>query len=197
MAKTYQVTVVLNNGSVGQMLNKFTCHNAAATVPVDSVVLSHMTQWINNIFATLRPFLGVDVTHSSSWVSEMNANGTVARLVGFITPTVSGTGGADGEPGQVALSMSPRTAVPKVRGGKRFSGVVENSIVAKLFVNSALSAGAAAFAYWASGVAFPGVATYVAGVLSSKVGGFVPFAGGGTLKNVPGTQTTRKALRGF
>lgn len=195
MPAIYKVTVAFNQNNLGRAMNSFTWRDNVDTFLLDSAVLAASENYINDIFGPLRPYMDTGYVFIEGQVAEIAAaDGSVVRLVGGITPTISGTAAGDMLPSVVAASGLARTEVPKVRGTKRFGGIVEAKQDNGLFDNPLLAALAGAVAEWIAGDALGLLSS--PGVWSEKQAGFVPFNGSGLVTNIPGSQVSRKPGRG-
>lgn len=193
----YKIALSFSNNARGLAMNSFTwAYDFGSSVLDDSVVLSTSTTWINLIFNSLRPRMDSGYVLTSAVVSEISpVTGELIRIIGGITPTCSGTAATEMLPCVDAASAFCRTQVPRVRGSKRFGGVIEGDQADGLFNNTLVTALATAVAYWLAGpsAGFPG---YSSGVWSSRVSNYVPFANSAVVTNIPGTQVSRKPGRG-
>jgi len=157
-----------------------------------------MDTWMTRIYNTsgLRTVISTAFTLISCIVTEHTSTGQLIREVGGISPVISGTSSGDSSAGPTAMSAQANTNTPKARGGKRFPPPVDTVVVGQLLTNTALSLLASAASYWlAPGLG--GINPWESGIFSTFAGGFVPFNGTGTVRNIPGTQTTRKPGRGL
>lgn len=195
MAAQYSINVSFNAGNVGKAYNVFYMEWNTIGSPPDSLVLSTALQWVNRVYSALRPVMSQSYVHAGTRVDEVDDLGVVVRHIGTISPTVNGTAVADANSGPTAMSGLARTAIPKVRGSKRFPGVTEVGVSGQLLTNVAASALAQAVADWLA-VDNTGTSFWRPGVMSSLMSSFVPFSNSGMVTNVPGTQVTRKPFRG-
>ena len=194
MAINIKVSMKFNAGNVGNAYNVFCCEFNAVGSPTDASVLSLMEDWMESIYNPIKGFMSEAYVANGARVSEIDETGAVVRVIGTISPAISGTAVNDPNSGPTSMSGFARTNVPKVRGSKRFPGVTDTNVVGQLLTNAAVSALADAVAAW---IGMPGLPLfYRAGVISSKALGFAPFSGTGAVTNVPGTQVTRKPFRG-
>ena len=196
MAAIYRVTLTFSANGYGTASNVFHVQNTSSTQPSDALILGDMSNYMSGIFNQLRPYMSNTTTLLSGLVQLVNGAGQVIRNIGGITPTVGGTATSEASANTVAMSVTARTNEPKVRGGKRFPGLVESSLVGQVFTNGMVAILTNVLALWIGGYLGGGIRPYLAGVVSSKVVAFVPFNGTGILKNYPGTQVTRKPFRG-
>lgn len=197
MTMYIKIAASWNMGSLGIAQNTYTLRWSGAINPLDSVLLSAMSAYLTSIYVTsgLTGVMHSSCTSLGAQVSEITASGALVRIIGGISPAISGTSGGDMNAGPTAMSGTARTNVPKVRGSKRFPGVIDSGVVGQLLTNSVMSFLVAAVSRWISGAGSTG-GNYVAGVPSTRTGGWVDFNLTGLVKNVPGTQVTRKPLRG-
>jgi len=194
----YQIRMTWNLGGRGVMQNTFTIRYGGTVAVTDAAVLTQMQNWMNLVYGAsgLTSVMSNTVTFLSGIVTEHTVAGALIRELGGISPSVNGSSAADILPGVDALSATARTNTPKVRGGKRFGGIVETVINNQLLNNTALSALVAAVSRWIT-PALGGINPWESGVFATSTGQFVPFNGTGIVKNIPGTQVTRKPGRGM
>jgi len=195
MSKLYKISVRFNDNNHGVAMNSFTWLETSLVPLPDAQVLERSEQWLNAIYAPLRIYMDTGYSFVEAQVDEISqATGETVRGVGGITPTIGGQSAQDMLPAPDAGSALARTAIPRVRGQKRFGGFIEGQQTDGLLLNPLLSALAAATTQWILGAALEPAAS--TGVWSSKTLGFVPFNGSGVVTNVPGTQVSRKPGRG-
>lgn len=196
MAFYYKVRVQHRLGALGVLQSTFAITYTGVLALPDSSVLTNMTTWLTRIYNTsgLMNVVANDIVFQSADVTEHTLAGALIRLVGNVNPTINGIATGDTSALTTAMSAVLKTNEPRVMGKKRFPSPVEGALVDGLITNSVMAALAAAAANWMA----PGFgASWLSGVFSSKVGTFVPFNGSGTVKNIPGTQVTRKPGRGL
>lgn len=195
MAHIYKIEMKFNLANVTTGQNSFVWQDTAVIPMSDGLVLSLSEDWMEAVWASLRPHIDNGVTLTWGRVVELIATtGKMLRIVGSILPTVNGSLGNQALPWVDTVSMFARTGVPKVRGGKSFAGFTEASQEDGLFNNTALAAATAAAAAWIDG---PDNAAARPGVWSKRQAGFVPFVGTGGTTNVPGTRVSRRPGRGI
>lgn len=194
----YQVRLALNFGALGVLQNTYSISYGGSIQLTNSAILSLMTTWMNSIYNTsgLRNTYANEITLKECEVTEHTVAGVLVRTVGNISPTVAGNSSADSSALTTAMSAQMNTNTPNVRGAKRFPPPTDDLVVNGLLVNSCVATLAQAAANWIS----PGLVStnpWVAGVFSTSTGQFVFTNGTGTVRNIPGTQTTRKPGRGL
>jgi len=192
----YKVNVRFNLFSLGSAVNVFYCRQSTGTLSGDSTVLAALEDWITAILTPAATITKSTVTLAGAQVLQVNAAGVTQRIVGNITPTWSPAGTGDSLALPTAGSLFARTNTPKVRGAKRVPAFTEGYQSDGLFNNTVVTVLAGYALAWLLGPAGFGLPESVAGVVSSAVVDFVPFNGTGAATNIPGTQTTRKPLRG-
>lgn len=198
MASYYQVRLALAFGALGVLQNTFAIEYSGAIAPADSGILTNMTTWMNRIYgnSSLRDYYADNITLKECVVTEHDVAGVLLRIVGGISPTVSGNSNVDSSALTTTMTGSGKTNQPKVRGSKRFPTPIDSVVVDGLLLNAAVGALAQATANWiAPGLG--GVFPWYSGVFSEAVGHFVRFNGIGVVRNIPGTQVTRKPGRGL
>lgn len=190
----YQVSIRFSQQALGSAVNVFWFEaGIQSDVPQ---FLSDVADWVEDMYDTLRPHMDQGTVFASGAVNRMNINGTIAEVMGSINPVISGQDSGQQLALPTAGSVFARTGEPGVRGSKRLPGIVEDVLVDGLFTNAILQAMLSFAASWILGPSAFGVGGAFAGVLSSKLEAFAPFSGSGATTNVPGTQVTRKPLRG-
>ncbi len=197
--KYYRATLGWSVAGLGREYNTYSLREDRPTTDTDANILTDIMAYLTGIHVTsgLRNIIHTSRVFYSGVLWECTAGGAVIRQVGTLGSSVlNGQSGGDGEPGTVALSVTARTNTPDVRGGKRWSGVVGGGIVGGLLTNGVFSIVVAALTRYLTPYTVLGVKWYTPGVFSTKTGGFVPFNGQGLAINIPGTQNTRKPLRG-
>lgn len=201
MAANYQVRVRFLQQGLGVAMNVWTARNIAAIQPSDPTILADMEAWMEAIYAPLRPVMDTGCTFADADVVEVTFDEEgkviVARVVGTIVPTISGLGTAEQLPLVDAGSAFARTGAPRVRGNKRFPGVSEVVQAEGLFNNVLLDALASAALAWLLGPTPGPFSSWLAGVMATSLLAFREFNGQAAVTNVPGTQVTRKPLRGL
>lgn len=190
----YKVDIRFNNQGLGSAQNVFWFESGAAAGE-HSFILSAATSWIQTIYGPLRPFMDTGCSFASGRVLRVAEDGEVLEVIGSITPVIGGTNNSEGLALPTAGSSFARTNNAKVKGSKRWPGFVEGTQVDGLFTNAIVAAMAQAVAEWIGSFL---IALFQAtpGVLSTSEVTFLPFSGTGVVTNVPGTQVTRKPLRG-
>lgn len=195
----YRATLTWNLGALGVAQNTYHFRHDALTADSDTVLRANVMAWMTGIYVTsgLRNVMHTSIQFASGQLDEVTQTGDLVRHIGgFGDATLSGQSGGDTEPGIVSMSVSGRTNTPKVKMGKRFPPPVDGGVLSSLFINSVLSFMVAATVRWLTGYTVLGVPRYVAGVISTKTGGFVDNNGTGLVYNIPGSQVTRKPGRG-
>jgi len=191
----FKAIIRFNQQNLGQAVNVFTFD--MTPVFTDAQLLASAANWIAAIYSPLRNYMDTGCVFASGQVLEVDDAGDTIRIVGGIAPAVSGLNATEQTQLTSAFTGTARTAVPGVRGSKRFAGMSEIASIEGLLSNAALSALATAVANWLVGPIPPvGSGGARAGVISSAVAGFVPFTNSGIATNIPGTQVTRKPGRG-
>lgn len=196
MADNYKIRVQYNLAGLGVSTNVFWVQNTIGVSPPDNLLLDALEGWVEDIYTGLAAFMSDEHTFRDGIVDEVDAAGLVIRTVGSIAPNIDGQNVNDTTALTTAGSSFVRTAVPRVKGSKRWPGLVEAGTINGLFTNQFLAAIAEATLVWLAGPGAEILLGLVAGVISEKAGDFVPFADSGVATNVPGTQVTRKPLRG-
>jgi hypothetical protein len=191
----FRIDVKFSLGASGAAINNYVMRYTDPLPALDTAVLSTATTWMEKIYEPIKQYMDTNTVLASARVVEIDANGQTIREVGGISPGISGTSVADSLPAPVAPSITARTNTSRVRGGKRFPPFNEAASTEGFWINAIVNALVqVALAYL--GVPDVFFDTWQAGVISSKVGGFVPFNGKALVSNVPGTQVTRKPGRG-
>lgn len=189
-----RVTIKFNQQNLGTAVNTFFMeYNAGAS---NSAILSECTDWMEDVYGPLRPHMDSGCVFGSGEVAHVAPDGSTLSILGSITPNISGTAAGDSLPLVDAASAFARTDVPRVRGSKRFPGISENAAGEGLFFNSIMAALASAVLGWVSQRGSILTWLWNPGVISSKTGTFERFSGTAVITNIPGTQVTRKPLRG-
>jgi len=196
MATNYKVEVRFNNQNLGSAVNVFYAQDTNVTPDPDQDVLDRMETWIQNVYGSLRPLMDTGFVFASGRVLEVDNLGVLVRIIGGINPDISGLVTAQTLTLPAAGSATARTATPRVQGRKRFGGLVEGSLLDGLYDNALLTALGTALIQWLIGPGFGIVASWLSGVISSKLENFAPFDDNGLVTNIPGTQVTRKPGRG-
>jgi len=191
----YRVNIRYNQQNLGSAVNTFVFRESIGT-PSDAQLLAAATAWMERIYDPLRPFMDSGCVFASGQVVEVNNLNETVRVVGGITPDISGTASGDQLALVTAASAFARTFEPKVRGSKRFPGVVETQQADGLLANPIVAALVEAVIEWLANFVIAGLAEGFPGVMSTTVLDFVEFAGTAVVTNIPGTQVTRKPLRG-
>jgi len=195
MAAVYSVNVKFNAGNTGVAHNVFYFQYTNLGQPTDAGVLSAASSWVARIYAPLRDIMSTAYVGQGVRVDLLDADGHVDRHIGTVNPVVSGNSGNDANSGPTAMSGLARTAIPRVRGSKRFPGIIDTQVVGQLLINNAVGRLAQAVGEWlVADTTFP--VGYQAGVWSTRENMFIPFGASGMVTNVPGTQVTRKPFRG-
>lgn len=197
--KYYKVTLGWSVSGLGREYNTFAFREMRPTTDTDANILTDLTAYLTSVYQTsgLRNVMHTSRVFYSGVCWECSASGGTIRQVGTLgSANLSGQSSGDAEPGPVALSVTARTNTPDVRGGKRFPGVVDGGIVGGLLTNGVMSILVAAATRYITPYTVLGVVWYQPGVFSSKTGAFVPFNNQALVTNIPGTQVTRKPLRG-
>jgi len=196
----YKVVVEWTVNNLAGIVNTYALRHTAAAQDADAVLLSNIGAWLTSVYSTsaMTALMNTGVVYAQGRVTEVTAGGVAIRLVGALTPAgLSGTIGGDSEPAIVAASSSPRTGVARVKSGKRWPTFVDSVYIGQIMTNTPLAFVTAATVRWMGGVFVSGVLRYVAGVFSTKTGGFLPLTGTATIKNFPSSQATRKVGRGL
>jgi len=189
-----RVNLRFSQQNLGSAVNVYHMeYNPTAT---DSQILSETTDWMEDIYSPLRSFMDAGCQFASGQVLEVNGLGETIRVIGSITPTVSGTVSGDQLALPTALSAFVRTGFPRVKGSKRFPGIGESWQSDGLFFNTLINALVQAVLAWAGSRGSILTLLWTPGVISGQQGDFVPFEGTAVVTNIPGTQVTRKPLRG-
>lgn len=201
MAASFQIRVTFNYLGLGVAQNTFTFRDTSGITRPDATQVSVATAWINAIYAPLRAYMDTEYTLLSAVLDEVDFGplGTVivVRSLGALGVTVNGQQAGESTALTTAGSARADTAAPKVAGSKRFGGFTEVHLQNALWLNNILSALTAATAAWIAGpTGATGTSLYLAGVMSLAGQVFRQFVGTGSVTNVPGTQVTRKPLRG-
>jgi len=201
MAANFNIRITFNAMNLGVAQNTFTFRDTFAATRPDAVLLADALNWMEAFYAPISPYLDSQMVFMGGQVDEVAfvaGKLEIIRNVGTISPAISGTQNAQGTALTTALSLLAKTATPKVRGGKRLGAFTENHMVDALWTNTLLTQGVTATAVWIGGPSsVPGGSTaFEAGVMSTALQGFAKFTGQGSVTNVPGTQVTRKPLRG-
>lgn len=192
----FRVNIRFNQQNLGTAINTFTCIQEFGEILNDATLLNDMTSWMEDIYDPLLSLMDTGFQFASGQVLEMGEDGSIVRIVGSISPDISGTANSDQLALPTAASAFVRTNEPKIRGSKRFSGFCEPNQADGLFDNALLNAMALAVIAWASNRGSVLTALYEPGVLSTSLETFVRFAGTAVITNIPGTQVTRKPGRG-
>lgn len=197
MATNYKMTIVYNAASLGVATNIFWFQHVGGSPDPDDTVLSLAKDWAEDIYGDLTQFMALAFKLKEGVIDEVDTQGVKVRTVGSIDPDISGISSGDPLTLPAAGSTFARTSVPRVMGRKRWPGFHEGTTAGALFINNLVSGLATATLEWLAGPATIIFSEYVAGVISKRIGDFVPFADSGVATNVPGTQVTRKPLRGI
>lgn len=196
----YRATLKWTQGSLGIVQNTYTFRHNAVSQDSDTILKANVNAWMQGIYdlSGYRDIMHTSLAFGSGLLEQITSIGTAIRIVGgFGDSTLSGTSGGDSEPATVAGSATARTNVSGVRGGKRFPPPADNNVIGGLLTNTPFSFLVAATVRWLAGYTVLGVPRYVAGVPSTKTGGWVDFNNTGLVINIPGTQVTRKPMRGL
>lgn len=191
----FRITLKFNQQSLGSAFNVFYFRNSVGS-PTDTQIRTVATDYINDIFDTLRNSMDAGCTFSSCQIDEVNLANETIRSLGSITPTVSGTASGDQLSLFTAGSMFARTDRAKTRGSKRLPGISEGRHVDGLFDNTLITALVnAALAYFSERGS---VLTWIfqPGVISLIDNTWHALSGSAVVTNVPGSQVTRKVGRG-
>jgi len=196
MATNYKMTVVFNAAGLGVSTNVFWFQDQDSSPPIDSLVLGLASDWAEAMWEPISGFMADSFKLKEAIVDEVDSQGAKIRNVGSIDPAIDGNSPGDPLALTTAGSSFVRTSTPRVQGRKRWPGFHEGTTAGGLFINNLLSALAAATLEWLGGPGTIIFASFVSGVISKRIGDFVPFADSGVATSVPGTQVTRKPLRG-
>jgi len=190
----YKVEVKFNQQNLGSALNVY-WFQIEGTQPTNTQIKAGVTNWIESIYAPLVPTMDAGCTFSSCRITVVDTDGNTIGEVGDITCDISGSQSGHQLTLVAAASAFARTLVGKIQGRKRFPGISEDRNTDGLFDNVLLNALAQAALEW---VATFAISTFFGhpGVLSLSTGTFKQFTGTAVITNVPGTQVTRKPLRG-
>ena len=191
----YRVDVRFNMQNLGSGVNVFWFEWGNVENPTS--FLGAVTDWVESMYEPLVGFIDSGCVFADAQVVSVDVEGETIEVIGSITPNISGTSNTEQLPSTSAASAMARTGTPKVQGRKRIPGIVEGAQIDALFTNPIVTAMAQFVVAWILGPAGFGLPDAVAGVLSSKLLDFAGFSGSGTVTNVPGTQVTRKPLRGL
>ena len=189
-----RVNLRFNQQNLGSAVNVY--HAQYGEPYADTALLEECTQWMEDIYTPLRQYMDAGCTFASGQVLEVDNEGTTIRVIGGITPVVSGNASGDQLTLVAAASAFARTEFPKVRGGKRFPGISEGQQQDGLFLNPLMAAMVDAVVAWISERGSILTELFTPGVISLQQLDFVEFAGSAVVTNIPGTQVTRKPLRG-
>jgi len=195
MAAVYSVNLKFNAGNTGVAHNVFYMQYTNLGQPPDAGVLNMAQSWLNRVYAPLRNFMSTSYVSQGARVDLLDADGRIDRHIGTVSVVATGNSGNDPNSGPTSMSGLARTGIPKVRGGKRFPGIIDTKVAGLLLTNDAVGAMAQAVAEWlVADTSFP--FGYQSGVWSTRENMFIPFSASGMVTNVPGTQVTRKPFRG-
>lgn len=195
MAGIFRVITTWNMNDRGIGHNVFYAVNNAPGTPPDANILAVMDEWLDRMFSTIAPVYISDTWHNiSNQVSLLSPLGNVIREIGGLSPIWSGGSPIEPVAEPTTISITARTAVPRVRARKSISGGTEQYMTDGLWVNAAVNAASEFLNWWLNLTAID--PQWAGGTISSKVSNFVPFNGSGVVKNIPGTMVTRKPGRG-
>jgi len=189
-----RVNMRFSQQSLGSAVNVY--HMEYNPTASDAAILAECESWMEDIYTPLRSFMDAGCQFASGQVLEVDGLGFTIRVIGSIAPNVSGTATGDQLALPTALSAFVRTEFPKVKGSKRFPGIGETWQTDGLFVNTIINALIQAVLAWAGSRGSILTLLWTPGVISGQQGDFVPFEGTAVVTNIPGTQVTRKPLRG-
>ena len=192
----YRIRMEFSQQGLGIAQNIYWLQNNDLLQPTDGQLLDAAVDWMTAIYAPLLPHMATTIKSRGLVMDEVDTGGLLVRLIGSRAVAADGQSLDDPLPLPAAGSGFVRTNAPKVRGGKRFPGIREAGTIQGLFTNAVTTALAAAVLEWLSGQGIPILLDLITGVLSVTLAQFVPFSDSGVVTNVPGTQVTRKPLRG-
>lgn len=196
MSTNYKMTIVFNAAGLGVATNVFWFQDTGGSPPIDSIVLDLAQDWAEDMWEPISGLMADTFKLKEGIVDEVDALGVKIRNVGSVAPSIDGNSPGDPLALTTAGSSFVRTSTPRVQGRKRWAGFTDGTAIGGLFINAMLSALATATLEWLAGPGTVLISSFVAGVISERIGDFVPFADSGVATNIPGTQVTRKPLRG-
>ena len=191
----FKISAKWNQQNLGTAINVFHFEENSGT-PTDASLLARAAEYLEDVYNPLVSGMDTGCVFMSGQLSQVAANGETIRIVGSITPTFNAQLGGDQLALTSAASIMARTGDPKARGSKRMPGISEAMQSDGLFSNALLAKLAlSALAYVIDG---GNILTWISyqGVLSTVSQTFKRFSGTAVITNVPGTQVTRKPLRG-
>lgn len=192
----YRIRMEFSQQGLGIAQNIYWLQNEDLLPPTDSALLDSAVSYMEAIYTPILPHMSDTITSRGLVMDEVDTGGFLVRLIGSRAVAADGESADDPLPLPAAGSGFIRTNSPKVRGGKRFPGIREAGTIQGLFTNAVTTALAAAVLEWLSGEGISILLDLATGVLSKTLLEFVPFSNSAVVTNVPGTQVTRKPLRG-
>lgn len=192
----YRLRQEFSQQGLGIAQNIYWLQNDTLLPPTDSQLLDAAVDYMEAIYAPLLPHLADTLTSRGVVMDEVGTDGKVIRTIGSRSTAINGESDNDPLALTTAGSGFVRTNAPKARGGKRFPGIREAGTIQGLFTNTVVTALAAAVLEWLTGDGIPILLDLVTGILSITRSEFIPFSDSAVVTNVPGTQVTRKPLRG-
>lgn len=163
----------------------------------ESEVFDALAERMQIMYSGVGPDLSSAVTVPAMDIEQLVVATNKFVTIGSRSLTVVGTASIEAMPGVSTGSVTGRTNVSKVRGRKSVGGYGETRGQDGILSPAALGRLAVYAAQYLTGInVAPLNLLLIPGVFRTVALVFQEFNGGGLVKNIMGTMTTRKALRG-
>jgi len=161
--------------------------------PTDEQVRDALEDWTINDWADRWVFLASDTTTLTSIRVLVVSNlGTVLRDLGTVDIGVIGNSMDSVTSAAVSAYMIGNTLDPTIRGSKYVPCISEETINNGAITNAALTDLGLLLVQYLFDISVAPAGFLIAGVLSKKLADFLPFAGVGSIEQVPAYQRRRK-----
>jgi hypothetical protein len=180
--------MTMSGGSIVQNVYHFR-HEGLVGVG-DSVLLAAVGSFFSAQFAYYKGFCADEVNLVDCDVVRVDSVGAILADLGTVAINDLGTSVSVGGAPTLAAFVRMKTGNPNIEGSKYLGGLIAGAIVDGVFSPSITSAMTTWLGNYLAGFTASAV-VFAFGVISTKLMGFVPFAGSGVVTNKPGHQRRR------